>query len=93
MNSRRLIPSTSPSLSPIFSTVRLGRPDNPQRTAFCWDEAARYRRPFPLPWETPRYSAPSPILTAWKSKEWTDLAPERDKALKTIRRYAIEAVQ
>ena len=29
----------------------------------------------------------------WKSKDWTDLAPERDKALKTIRRYAVEAVQ
>jgi uncharacterized protein (DUF1330 family) len=29
----------------------------------------------------------------WKSKEWTELAPQRDKALKTIRRYAVEAVQ
>jgi uncharacterized protein (DUF1330 family) len=29
----------------------------------------------------------------WKSKAWTDLAPDRDKALKTIRRYAVEAVQ
>jgi uncharacterized protein (DUF1330 family) len=29
----------------------------------------------------------------WKSKDWTDLAPEREKALKTIRRYAVEAVQ
>ena len=26
----------------------------------------------------------------FKSKEWTDLGPERDKALKTIRRYAVE---
>jgi uncharacterized protein (DUF1330 family) len=26
----------------------------------------------------------------FKSKAWTDLAPERDKALKTIRRYAVE---
>ena len=26
----------------------------------------------------------------FKSKVWTDLAPERDKALKTIRRYAVE---
>ncbi|TMJ21162.1 MAG: DUF1330 domain-containing protein, partial [Alphaproteobacteria bacterium] len=25
----------------------------------------------------------------WKSKEWTELAPQRDKALKTIRRYAV----
>jgi hypothetical protein len=29
----------------------------------------------------------------WKSKDWTDLGPEREKALKTIRRYAVEAVQ
>jgi uncharacterized protein (DUF1330 family) len=29
----------------------------------------------------------------WKSKEWMDLGPERDKALKTIRRYAVEVVQ
>jgi uncharacterized protein (DUF1330 family) len=26
----------------------------------------------------------------FKSKAWTDLAPDRDKALKTIRRYAVE---
>jgi uncharacterized protein (DUF1330 family) len=26
----------------------------------------------------------------FKSKTWTDLAPDRDKALKTIRRYAVE---
>jgi uncharacterized protein (DUF1330 family) len=26
----------------------------------------------------------------FKSKEWVDLGPERDKALKTIRRYAVE---
>jgi uncharacterized protein (DUF1330 family) len=26
----------------------------------------------------------------FKSKAWTDLAPERDKALKTIRRYVVE---
>jgi uncharacterized protein (DUF1330 family) len=29
----------------------------------------------------------------WKSKAWTDLSPDREKALKTIRRYAVEAVQ
>jgi hypothetical protein len=28
----------------------------------------------------------------FKSKEWADLAPDRDKALKTIRRYLVEAV-
>ena len=28
----------------------------------------------------------------YKSKAWTDLAPQRDKAVKTIRRYAVEAV-
>jgi uncharacterized protein (DUF1330 family) len=28
----------------------------------------------------------------FKSKAWTDLAPERDKALKTTRRYAVEAL-
>jgi uncharacterized protein (DUF1330 family) len=28
----------------------------------------------------------------YKSKAWSDLAPQRDKALKTIRRYAVEAV-
>ena len=27
-----------------------------------------------------------------KSKAWTDLGPDRDKAIKTIRRYAVEAV-
>jgi uncharacterized protein (DUF1330 family) len=27
----------------------------------------------------------------YKSKAWNDLAPERDKALKTIRRYVVEA--
>ena len=26
----------------------------------------------------------------FKSKEWTDMGPDRDKALKTIRRYAVE---
>jgi uncharacterized protein (DUF1330 family) len=26
----------------------------------------------------------------YKSKAWTDLAPERDKAQKTIRRYIVE---
>jgi uncharacterized protein (DUF1330 family) len=26
----------------------------------------------------------------FKSKAWTDLGPERDKALKTVRRYAVE---
>ena len=26
----------------------------------------------------------------FKSKTWTDLGPERDKALKTVRRYAVE---
>ena len=29
----------------------------------------------------------------YKSKAWNDLAPERDKALKTIRRYAVETVK
>jgi uncharacterized protein (DUF1330 family) len=28
----------------------------------------------------------------FKSKAWTDLAPDRDKALKTIRRYGVEAL-
>jgi uncharacterized protein (DUF1330 family) len=27
----------------------------------------------------------------YKSKAWNDLAPERDKSLKTIRRYVVEA--
>jgi hypothetical protein len=27
----------------------------------------------------------------YKSKAWTDLSPERDKAVKTIRRYIVEA--
>jgi uncharacterized protein (DUF1330 family) len=26
----------------------------------------------------------------YKSKAWTDLAPERDKAVKTVRRYVVE---
>jgi uncharacterized protein (DUF1330 family) len=29
----------------------------------------------------------------FKSKAWTDLGPDRAKALKTLRRYAVEAVQ
>ncbi len=29
----------------------------------------------------------------YKSKAWNDLAPQRDKAIKTIRRYAVEAVR
>jgi uncharacterized protein (DUF1330 family) len=29
-------------------------------------------------------------LAFYKSKAWTDLAPERDKSQKTIRRYAVE---
>ena len=28
----------------------------------------------------------------YKSKAWNDLAPQRDKAVKTIRRYAVEAL-
>ena len=28
----------------------------------------------------------------YKSKAWTDLTPQRDKAVKTIRRYVVEAV-
>jgi uncharacterized protein (DUF1330 family) len=28
----------------------------------------------------------------YKSKAWNDLAPQRDKAIKTIRRYAVEAM-
>ena len=28
----------------------------------------------------------------YKSKPWNDLAPQREKAVKTIRRYAVEAV-
>jgi hypothetical protein len=28
----------------------------------------------------------------FESKEWADLAPDRDKVLKTIRRYSVEAV-
>jgi uncharacterized protein (DUF1330 family) len=29
----------------------------------------------------------------YKSKAWNDLAPQRDKAIKTIRRYVVEAVR
>jgi uncharacterized protein (DUF1330 family) len=29
----------------------------------------------------------------YKSKAWTDLAPQREKAIKTIRRYAVEAMR
>jgi len=29
----------------------------------------------------------------YKSKAWNDLAPQRDKAIKTLRRYAVEAVK
>ena len=46
---------------------------------------------------------PAVAITEWdslekadaffKSKAWTDLGPDRAKALKTIRRYAVEAVQ
>ena len=31
-------------------------------------------------------------LAFYNSKAWKDLAPQRDKAVKTIRRYAVEAV-
>jgi uncharacterized protein (DUF1330 family) len=27
----------------------------------------------------------------YKSKAWTDLAPQREKSIKSIRRYAVEA--
>jgi uncharacterized protein (DUF1330 family) len=48
-------------------------------------------------------AAPSRVgLTEWdsieqaqafyKSKAWTDLSPQRDKAVKTIRRYVVEAL-
>jgi len=29
-------------------------------------------------------------VTFYKSKAWTDLAPERDKAVKATRRYVVE---
>jgi hypothetical protein len=29
----------------------------------------------------------------FKSKAWADLAPDRDKALKTVRRYAVEVAK
>jgi uncharacterized protein (DUF1330 family) len=29
----------------------------------------------------------------YKSKAWTDLGPERDKAIKTVRRYIVEVAQ
>ena len=29
----------------------------------------------------------------YKSKAWNDLAPQREKAIKTVRRYAVEAVR
>src|SRR6516225_4363179 len=32
-------------------------------------------------------------LAFYKSKAWTDLAPQRDKSQKTIRRYVVEAVK
>jgi uncharacterized protein (DUF1330 family) len=31
--------------------------------------------------------------TYYKSKAWNDLAPQREKAIKTVRRYAVEAVR
>jgi uncharacterized protein (DUF1330 family) len=30
--------------------------------------------------------------TFYKSKAWSDLAPQRDKAIKTIRRYVVESL-
>jgi uncharacterized protein (DUF1330 family) len=30
--------------------------------------------------------------TFYKSKAWNDLAPQRDKAIKTIRRYVVESM-
>jgi uncharacterized protein (DUF1330 family) len=32
-------------------------------------------------------------LAFYKSKAWNDLTPQMDKAIKTIRRYAVEAVK
>src|SRR5262245_57483906 len=29
----------------------------------------------------------------YKSKAWNDIAPQREKAIKTVRRYAVEAVK
>jgi len=29
-------------------------------------------------------------MAFYKSKAWTDLAPQRDKAVKVLRRYAVE---
>jgi hypothetical protein len=33
-----------------------------------------------------------PAMTFLKSKAWTDLGSDRDKALKTTRRYAVETL-
>jgi hypothetical protein len=33
---------------------------------------------------------PRHALAFYKSKAWTDLAPQREKAQKTIRRYVVE---
>lgn len=39
------------------------------------------------------WDSPEKAEAFYKSKAWTDLTPARDKAVKTIRRYAVEVVQ
>jgi len=62
----------------------------------CRTEAERLSawtdHPHPSAWQSRNGTALSRQRTFFKSKAWTDLGPDRDKAIKTIRRYAVEAV-
>ena len=77
------------------------RPSCPGCAKSCrWSQFAHWR------WKdccTRREAAPKRVaITEWdsleqaeafyKSKAWNDLAPQRDKAVKTIRRYAVEVM-
>ena len=56
----------------------------------CRTEAERLSawtdHPYPSAWQSRNGTALS------RQRSWTDLGPDRDKAIKTIRRYAVEAV-
>jgi hypothetical protein len=36
------------------------------------------------------FNAKNDAVAFYKSKAWTDLAPERDKAIKVVRRFVVE---
>ena len=53
----------------------------------CWTEGA----PPPKRVVINEFDSLDQAEAYYKSKAWNDLAPQRDKTIKTIRRYAVEA--